>query len=254
VTDSATLTGTNASTATGSVTYSVYSDAGCTTAVSTGTAQTITKPGTLPNSSAVSLAKAGTYYWQASYSGDSKNMASKSKCGSEVETVTSGAPTNITTLLSTPGGGNCGGGDSRVKTRSRHLDECGHCGGGDSHVKTRSAHLDECGHGGGQSGASLSVSAGTPVMDSATISGTKAASAGGTLTYRVFSDHACTASAGSGGTVSVTAGRVPASSAVTLSTPGTYYWQASYSGDANNAPSKSNCGAETETVTGADAD
>ena len=56
VSDTATLSGANASTATGTVTYSVYSDSGCTTAVSTGTAQNITTPGTLPASSAVSSA------------------------------------------------------------------------------------------------------------------------------------------------------------------------------------------------------
>ena len=89
VSDTATLSGTNASTATGTVTYSVYSDSGCTTAVSTGTAQSITTPGTLPASSAVTLGTPGTYYWQASYSGDSANAASMSTCGSEVETVTS---------------------------------------------------------------------------------------------------------------------------------------------------------------------
>jgi hypothetical protein len=89
VSDTATLSGTNASTATGTVTYSVYSDSGCTTAVSTGTAQSITTPGTLPASSPVTLSTPGTYYWQASYSGDSANTASMSTCGSEVETVTS---------------------------------------------------------------------------------------------------------------------------------------------------------------------
>jgi len=89
VSDTATLSGTNASTAMGTVTYSVYSDSGCTTAVSSGTAQSITTPGTLPTSSPVTLGTPGTYYWQASYSGDSANTASMSTCGSEVETVTS---------------------------------------------------------------------------------------------------------------------------------------------------------------------
>ena len=89
VSDTATLSGTNASTATGTVTYSVYSDSGCTTAESSGTAQSITTPGTLPASSPVTLSTPGTYYWQASYSGDSANAASMSTCGSAVEIVTS---------------------------------------------------------------------------------------------------------------------------------------------------------------------
>jgi len=89
VTDTATLSGTNASTATGTVTYDVYSDSACTVAVSAGTAEAITTPGTLPDSDPVTLSTAGTYYWQASYSGDANNGPSTSTCGTagEVETV-----------------------------------------------------------------------------------------------------------------------------------------------------------------------
>jgi sugar lactone lactonase YvrE len=100
VTDSATLSGTNASTATGTVTYDVYSDSGCTTAVSTGTPETITTPGTLPVSGPVTLSTPGAYYWQASYSGDSLNAPSTSECGSEVETVQSTVTTPTCTLTS----------------------------------------------------------------------------------------------------------------------------------------------------------
>jgi hypothetical protein len=88
VTDQATLSGTNAATATGKVTYTVYSNAACTVVVSKGAAETITTPGELPASSPVSLRTAGTYYWQASYPGNSNNLPSVSECGSEVETVT----------------------------------------------------------------------------------------------------------------------------------------------------------------------
>ena len=103
VTDTATLTGTNAASATGTVTYDVYSDSACTTAVNSGTAQMITTPGTLPASSPVTL-PAGTYYWQASYSGDTTNAASTAcvvrgrsrrwrppPCGAPVTTSLSGA-------------------------------------------------------------------------------------------------------------------------------------------------------------------
>ena len=102
--------------------------------------------------------------------------------------------------------------------------------------------------GGGAQGATISVPPGTPVTDSATLSGTNAATAGGTVTYNVYSDSACTVSAGTGGTVTVTNGTVPGSNPVTLSTTGTYYWTASYSGDSGNGPSTSACGAEKETV------
>ena len=105
VRDTATLSGANASTATGTVTYSVYSDSGCTTAVSTGTAQSITTPGTLPASSTVTLSSPGIYYWQASYSGNSANAASMSTCGSEVETVMSPAIGRPSAHISSPADG-----------------------------------------------------------------------------------------------------------------------------------------------------
>jgi hypothetical protein len=100
VTDSSTLTGTNASSATGTVTYDVYSDSLCTTAVSSGPAETITTPGTLPDSGAVTLNTPGTYYWRASYSGDSNNVATTAPCGLEVETV-------LTPTTCTPGTTGC---------------------------------------------------------------------------------------------------------------------------------------------------
>jgi hypothetical protein len=102
VTDQATLSGTNSAEATGTVTYKVYSDAGCSDLVNGGTAETITTAGTLPASAPVTLDTAGTYYWQASYSGDTYNSSSKSTCGSETETVeapvvtTSGGSTTYT--------------------------------------------------------------------------------------------------------------------------------------------------------------
>jgi hypothetical protein len=94
VTDSATLAGENASSGTGTVTYVVYSDAACSIAVHSGTAESITTAGTLPASSPVTLNAPGTYYWRATYSGDGLNGTSASTCGpaGEVETVTS-APT-----------------------------------------------------------------------------------------------------------------------------------------------------------------
>ena len=50
VTDAATVSGANAATASGTVTYNVYTDAACTDPVSSGTALSITTPGTLPAS------------------------------------------------------------------------------------------------------------------------------------------------------------------------------------------------------------
>ena len=206
VTDAATLSGANAATATGTVTYNVYSDAACTVLQSAGTPENITTAGSLPPSAAVTLNEGGTYYWQASYSGDDiSNSPSVSTCGSEVETVT-GTATSVSTSLS----------------------------------------------GGGSTGASISVPAGTQVTDAATLSGAEAAAASGTVTYNVYSDAACTDPVSSGTALSITTpGTLPASAGVTLSNAGTYYWQATYSGDSSNLTSTSTCGAEIETVTGA---
>jgi uncharacterized repeat protein (TIGR01451 family) len=95
VTDTATLHGA-ASTVKGSVTYTLYSDAGCTQAVGTST-KTIngTTDGNgdlvLPSSDPVAVNAAGTYYWTASYSGDTnlggQNNSAVSACGSEVLTA-----------------------------------------------------------------------------------------------------------------------------------------------------------------------
>ncbi len=208
VTDAATLAGTNAATAGGTVTYTAYSDSGCTTLVGTDGPLTVTTPGTLPASDPETLSTAGTYYWQASYSGDSTNAPSTSTCGSsgEVETVGAAkASTTLTTSLS----------------------------------------------GGGQTGTSITVPTGTPVTDTATLAGTNAASATGTVTYTAYSDAGCTTAVGSDGPLTITTpGTLPASDPETLSTAGTYYWQASYSGDSTNATSTSSCGTgdEVETV------
>ena len=48
----------------------------------------------MPASSAVTLAE-GTYYWQASYSGDAGNLPSKSACGTEIETVSGNGPSPV---------------------------------------------------------------------------------------------------------------------------------------------------------------
>jgi hypothetical protein len=47
-----------------------------------------------------------------------------------------------------------------------------------------------------------------------------------------------------GGTKTVTNGVVPDSNSVTFNSAGTFYWQASYSGDANNLSAKSTCTSE----------
>ena len=211
VRDQASLAGLNAGSAGGSVTYSVFSDPSCSAGslVAGGSPQPITAAGVLPASALVTLSSPGTYYWQASYSGDAANAASTSGCGlaGEVETVTAVAQaTTLSTSLS----------------------------------------------GGGQSGVTISVPSGTAVRDQASLAGLNAGSAGGSVTYSVFSDPSCSAGslvAGGSPQPITAAGVLPASALVTLSSPGTYYWQASYSGDAANAASTSACGTAGEVQT-----
>jgi hypothetical protein len=81
---------------------------------------------------------------------------------------------------------------------------------------------------------------GDSVHDSATLAGATA-NAGGTVTYSVFSDSGCSTGMQLAGTKTVTNGVVPDSNALTFNTAGYYYWQASYSGDANNDPATSVC-------------
>jgi hypothetical protein len=79
------------------------------------------------------------------------------------------------------------------------------------------------------------VSIGDTVHDSATLTGASG-DAGGTVTYTVYSDNTCTQNPVDAGTKTVTNGNVPDSNGVTFNSAGTFFWQAVYSGDANNNP------------------
>ena len=102
--------------------------------------------------------------------------------------------------------------------------------------------------GGGQTGPMIVVPQGTMVIDSATLSGPNTSTAGGTVSYKVFSDLDCAVLLADAGTKTVTNGQVPDSDPVMFSSVGTFYWQAFYSGDPLNNPSSSGCGEETVTV------
>lgn len=84
------------------------------------------------------------------------------------------------------------------------------------------------------------ITAGQSVYDTATLSGVTA-NATGTVGYTVFSNSSCTTPFGGAGNVSVTNGVVPNSPPLQFITPGTYYWQAVYSGDINNTAATSTC-------------
>ncbi len=74
---------------------------------------------------------------------------------------------------------------------------------------------------------------GTTVDASAVLSGTTS-NAIGSATYSVYTNSAHTGSPIAAGILSVTGSVVPDSNSITFDTPGTYYWQVVYSGDANN--------------------
>jgi hypothetical protein len=195
ISDRATLSGASASKATGTVKYAIYSDKECKTLL-TSAGEVSVSGGSVPASSEETLA-AGTYYWQAVYSGDANDVKSTSPCGAEVSVVRN-------TLLSTSLSGE------------------------------------------GHSGERIQVVAGA-VHDTATLSGAHASEATGTVKYAIYSDKECKTLVTGAGEVSVSGGSVPASSEETLPA-GTYYWQASYSGDSHNEASTTLCGEEVATV------
>lgn len=137
-----------------------------------------------------------------------------------------------------------------ISAFSRELDAyeipAGSCGVGGRGVQNTTSVSTSL-SGGGHSGASITVAQGTGVSDQGTLSG-GTANAGGTMSYAVYSDAACSHSVASAGTAPVTNGSAGASNAAALPA-GTYYWQARYSGDSNNLPSSSACGSEVLKVT-----
>jgi len=101
--------------------------------------------------------------------------------------------------------------------------------------------------GGGQVGANLTVAPGTPVTDTATVSA-GGQTVYGQIEYKVYSNASCTTEVASGGVVTTLTGIGPSSQPVTLSTPGTYYFQASFTGTKVHVTGKSACGSEVVTV------
>jgi lysophospholipase L1-like esterase len=198
VSDKATLHGEHASIATGTVKYKIYSDSECKELV-TAAGEVTVSGASVPASSEQTL-PAGTYYWQADYSGDAHNPAGESACGSEVSVVQTS--TTLTTSLA-----------------------------GEAHT-----------------GSEITVQEESPVSDKATLSGTNASTAGGYVKYAVYSDSECKELVAEAGEVSVSGGSVPESGEETLPV-GTYYWQATYSGDGLNHSSTSTCGSEISVVT-----
>src|SRR5207245_1666216 len=93
--------------------------------------------------------------------------------------------------------------------------------------------------------SSTTIVVGNTVTDSSTL--TSSFNAGGTVTYSVFTNGACTAPGTAVSTVTVTGGVVPNSRAVRFNSTGSFSFNAVYSGDANNNGATSPC--EPLTVT-----
>ena len=95
--------------------------------------------------------------------------------------------------------------------------------------------------------SATAITVGDSVHDSATLTGATS-DAGGTVTYTVYTDSACTQNPRDAGTKTVTNKIVPDSNTLQFNSVGTFYWQAVYSGDLNNAGSTSDCMTEVLVV------
>jgi hypothetical protein len=117
-------------------------------------------------------------------------------------------------------------------------------GGGGAEEEATSTTLTTSLSGESKEGEEITVLEGSKVKDKATLSGTNASKAGGTVKYKVYSDKECKTLVAEAGEVTVSSGSVPASNEEELEGGKTYYWQASYSGDSKNKSSISTCGSE----------
>ena len=178
--DTATITDGSAD-AGGTISYKLYSDSTCTTLVEdlTPTVNTVVN-GVAPDSKAHTFTGAGTFYFYAVYSGDTKNTGPvNSGCASEPLVINPNTPSVSTTIV--PAG---------------------------------------------------PIAIGASAHDTATITNATA-TAGGTITYKLYSDSTCTTLVEDlTPTVNtVVNGVAPDSKAHTFTGAGTFYFYAVYSGD-----------------------
>ena len=95
--------------------------------------------------------------------------------------------------------------------------------------------------------ATAEVDLGSPIHDTAHISGLVNPDGTGTITFTAYSDAACTTSVFTDDSDPVTDNGDYDSADFTPGTAGSYYWIASFSGDANNDPATTACGDPGET-------
>ena len=104
ISDSATLSGTV--NGTGTITFTAYSDANCTTKVFTSAAVNVDHGNGNYGPVTFTPTAAGTYKWIAAYSGDNTNAAATGKCGDTGETSTVTEKPNITIKVDKTNDGN----------------------------------------------------------------------------------------------------------------------------------------------------
>ena len=100
--------------------------------------------------------------------------------------------------------------------------------------------------------ASITVGAASTVGDTATFVNTTSVPPTGSVTFTLYSNNTCTTAAGVTGSapISTSGGVSTASFSAPFTAPalGTYYWRATYAGDANNNATSTACGAADEVL------
>ena len=305
--DTATLSGGSAPT--GTITFSLFSTSSCTTPVTAfGTAGTGSTAGVAVNgdntyaSATFTPTVAGTYYWTAAYSGDTKNRAVGETCGATHESsvvnkvtpalsTTASGPVTVGTAIFdtahltggydptgtitfslfstsscktavaafgstgvTPGVGVTGAGTYRSAAytttavgtyywvASYSGDPNNNGVTGTCNAPTESSKVNKASPT-LPTTASGPVTVGSNIHDTATLSGGYDPT--GTITFTLYRTSSCKTQVTSSH-VSVTGNGRYASGTVTTTAAGTYYWVASYSGDANNTAVTSPCNSATE--------
>jgi hypothetical protein len=295
--DSATLSGATSG-AGGTVTYSAYAGANTCTGTDLLHSTVNVTNASVPDSANFTPSAAGSYSFQAVYSGDANNNPATSVCSTEQLLVKTN-PGITTTLSATAislggtvhdsaslsgatsdaggtvhyaayaGANTCTGtdllNDTEPVTNGSVADSANFTPAASGTYSFQAVYSGDAKNNGATSVCSTEqllvratpgidttlsqvvIIVGNTASDSAALHNATA-NAGGTVTYTVYTDNQCTQQFASAGTKTVTNGVVPGSDAVTFNSSGTYYWQAVYSGDANNDPATSACLSEILTV------
>ena len=124
--DSATLHGATTD-AGGTISYAYYSDSACTLdAVDPTPATNDVVDGAAPDSTSHTFNSAGTFYWQATYSGDANNTAPVSSPCDEILVVAPNAVSVSTTLTNETTNESAVGGNTLPASIGRHGPRLGH--------------------------------------------------------------------------------------------------------------------------------